>query len=158
MDKAVKGVYTWEYIFSYKSEASSPSMNTTLGDLAKPVRELIDVLGNLGSIPPQFFPGFNISYWMPMIEALGTGYAQNMPSLVLRMLDQMDPLLRNDDFWKQMKSVVSAASQYMKWINDKLDMVNKQGQTIEIVKLFPDIDDVRLQFYSLFLCLLLSDV
>lgn len=78
-----------------------------------------------------------------MIDALSTGVSQKMPVLVLKMLDLLDPLLRDTEFWQQMRSAIGAASQYMSWINDKLEIIGNQGQTIKITSLFPAIDDVR---------------
>lgn len=106
------------------------------------MKELISVLSNLGTIPPQYFPGFNFSYWMPLIDTLAISYTQNLPKQVLRTLELLEPLMRDTDFWVTLRGSVSAASQYMSWINDKLEEIDQLGENIDIVKLLPDLDEV----------------
>lgn len=79
---------------------------------------------------------------MPLIDALIVSYSQDMPVQTLRLLEMLDPLLRNSNFWQEMRTAISAASQYMSWINDKLEQIGKQGQTVDISTLFPDINEV----------------
>lgn len=143
MDEAIKGVYNWTYINVYGTGMNPAAENITLGALEQPIRELIDVLSQLGSIPPQMLPGFNMSYWMPMIESLGDAFMNDMPVMVLRQLEMMEPLLRDTAFWGEMRTALTAASQYMSWINDKLEEIDRQGKTISIVSLLPDIKEVN---------------
>lgn len=77
-----------------------------------------------------------------MIDTLAISYTQNLPKQVLRTLELLEPLMRDTDFWVTLRGSVSAASQYMSWINDKLEEIDQLGENIDIVKLLPDLDEV----------------
>ena len=142
IDQAIEGKYNWTYASVYSDGSNPAAENTTLGSLEQPIRELIDILGQVSSIPPNMLTSFNATHWMPMIQTLTDYFTQDMPVLVLRQLEMMEPLLRNTDFWDEMKMALTATSQYMSWINDKLDEIAAQGQNISIVSLLPDINQV----------------
>lgn len=141
-EQALEGKYNWTYASVYSDGSNPQAENVTLGTLEQPIRELLDILGQVGSIPPEMLPGFNASYWMPMIGSLQDYFTQDAPVMVLRQLEMMEPLLRNTGFWEDMKMALTATSQYMSWINDNLEKIAAQGQTISIVSMLPDIDQV----------------
>lgn len=131
----------YRYTYSFLLPTNETS-NFTLGSLEKPIRDLVDVLGNLGSLPPQMLRDFNASYYVPIIDALKESFTKNLPGQVLQALELLDPLLRNREFWQTLRTTVGATSQYLKWVNDKLEELDRSGQTISINKLFPDINEV----------------
>ena len=122
---------------------NSKLQNTTLGSLREPLRQLITVVENFVKIPPNLFPNFNMTHWRPVMESFLQAYARNSVGDVLKTLKLLDPLFRNDQFWQEMKQGVGAASQYLDWLNTKLEAMAAQGGNVSIIDLLPDIDEVR---------------
>lgn len=143
-DELQKGNYDVPSIFA---NSSLPDSDFRLGDLAEPLENLVQVLRNIDALPPQMFTNFNMTYWQPKIENLLAAYAANSPRLILQTLQMMEPLLRNEEFWSEMKVVLETTSQTLSWLNDKLEELAYQGGNISIVSLLPDINEVLADNY-----------
>lgn len=135
------GQYNSSYITSFLN-GNSEIQNTTLGSLREPLRDLVIVIENFVKIPPYLFPNFNMTHWRPVIESFLRAYASDSVSEMLKVLKLLDPVFRNDQFWLDMKKGVEAASQYLEWLNTKLEEIDVQGGNVSIVSLLPNIDEV----------------
>lgn len=139
MNKAYAGEIEWEDAMSWV-DTNGASVDFNVADLAPQIQELVEVLQDVQSLQGQLLENYNATRWGPMIDELLNAYAENLPEVVLRVLGDMEPLLKDSAFWKELQTSLRAASQYMKWINDQLESLN---QTVDITSLFPSESEVR---------------
>jgi len=142
MEQVMRRQYDFSYAFRLQGKFN-PAANFTVASLGPKVRELVDIFRSLGPVPKEMFPGFNMSYYMPMIDALIQSYTRNAPIEVLRILELVDPLLREKEFWKELQTGMRAAGAYMKYINSQLDVLTSHGTNIDITVMFPDVENIR---------------
>ncbi|XP_064634814.1 uncharacterized protein LOC135492321 isoform X3 [Lineus longissimus] len=119
---------------------TTPSANWVKmeGDLKK----LAEIFKNVQKLPPGFIPGFNESYWKPLMEAFVKSLESGITTQTLSLLNFMDPLLRDQQFWNLMKKYMQEFATFTEYINTMLGKLQDGGKQLQLVNLFPNKDAV----------------